>query len=76
MQMKVFRKLKIDPGPAICYSGFRQGQNPGGIYPAYEEVKEDLLLLHKHWKYLRLFDCDQHAETVLEVISRKNLISN
>jgi exo-beta-1,3-glucanase (GH17 family) len=73
MQMKVFRKLKIDPGPAICYSGFRQGQNPGGIYPAYEEVKEDLLLLHKHWKYLRLFDCDQHAETVLEVISSEKL---
>jgi exo-beta-1,3-glucanase (GH17 family) len=73
MQMKVFRKLKIDPGLAICYSGFRQGQNPGGIYPAYEEVKEDLLLLHKHWKYLRLFDCDQHAETVLEVISSEKL---
>jgi exo-beta-1,3-glucanase (GH17 family) len=73
MQMKFFQKLKIDPGKAICYSGFRQGQHPGGIYPSYEEVKEDLLLLCRHWKYLRLFDCDAHAETVLEVISKEKL---
>ncbi|MBE0662895.1 MAG: glycosyl hydrolase [Bacteroidales bacterium] len=71
--MKAFQKLKIDPGRAICYSGFRQGQHPGGIYPSYEQVKEDLLLLHGHWKYLRLFDCDQHAETVLDVINKEKL---
>ena len=62
--MNTFNKLGISKGRAICYSGFRQGQHPGGIYPSYEEVKEDLLLLHKHWKYLRIFDCDQHADTV------------
>jgi len=71
--MTTFRKLGISPGRAICYSGFRHGQNPGGIYPSYDEIKEDLLLLHGHWKYLRLFDCDQHAETVLEVIAREKL---
>jgi len=73
MRMKIFQKLKIDPGRAICYSGFRQGQNPGGVYPVYKEIKEDLLLLHGYWRYLRLFDCDQHAETVLEVISNEKL---
>ena len=36
---------------AICYSGFRQGQAPGIKYPDYEEVKEDLLILHNNWKY-------------------------
>lgn len=71
--MKVFQQLKIEPGKAICYSGFRQGQHPGGVYPSYEEVKEDLLLLHGYWKYLRLFDCDAHAETVLDVISKEKL---
>lgn len=71
--MNIFDKLEIDPGRAICYSGFRQGQHPGGAYPAYEEIKEDLLLLHGHWKYLRLFDCDQHAETVLDVIHKEKL---
>ncbi len=71
--MNTFDPLGIEFGRAICYSGFREGQNPGGLYPSYDEVKEDLLLLQGHWKYLRLFDCDRHAETVLEVISRENL---
>lgn len=69
----MFEKLLIKPGRAICYSGFREGQHPGGAYPSYEEIREDLLILHGHWKYLRLFDCDQHAETVLDVISREKL---
>lgn len=71
--MNTDRILNIVPGKAICYSGFRQGQEPGGLYPAYHEIKEDLLLLNKHWKYLRLFDCDQHAETVLDVIRHEKL---
>ncbi len=71
--MNTFLKLGISPARAICYSGFRHGQNPGGVYPSYNEIKEDLLLMHGHWKYLRLFDCDKHAETVLEVITREKL---
>ena len=71
--MNTFNKLGFSKGRAICYSGFRQGQHPGGIYPSYQEVKEDLLLLHKHWKYLRIFDCDEHAHTVLEVIAKEKL---
>lgn len=63
--------LKIAPGKAICYSGFREGQNPGGVFPSYEEIKEDLLMLHGQWKYLRLYDCDKHSETVLEVIQKE-----
>lgn len=60
-------------GQAICYSGYREGQNPGlKIYPSYEEIKEDLLLL-KDWSYLRLYDCSQHAEIVLEVITKEKL---
>lgn len=58
---------------AICYSGFREGQQPGGITPDYEEIKEDLLILHPHWKTLRLYDCDEHALTVLDVIRREKL---
>lgn len=71
--MNTFNTLSIKPGRAICYSGFREGQHPGGVYPTYAEIKEDLLLLHKNWKYLRLFDGDQHARTVLEVITREKL---
>lgn len=73
IEIQNLKELKEIKGRAICYSGFRAGQSPHGKYPNYSEVKEDLLLLHKHWKYLRLYDCDQHAVTVLEVIQKENL---
>ena len=61
-------------GNAICYSGYREGQNPGtGVYPSYEEIREDLLILAKNWQYLRLYDCSPHAETVLDVIRNEGL---
>ncbi|MBN2237180.1 MAG: hypothetical protein JW729_06445 [Bacteroidales bacterium] len=71
--MSYTKELKIIAGNAICYSGFREGQNPGGIYPAYEEVLEDLLILQKNWKYIRIYDCDKHAETILQVIQKEKL---
>lgn len=71
--MDCFKKLGLTPGNAICYSGFRKGQQPGRKYPSYEEVKEDLFILRDNWKYLRLYDCDEHAQTVLDVISKEQL---
>jgi len=72
--MKIKERLNIEPGKAICYSGFREGQSPDtGIFPTYEQIKEDLLILHNHWKYLRLYDCDKHTDIVLEVIQNENL---
>ncbi len=72
--MNGFKKLGIQPGNAICYSGYRDGQSPDQmIYPSYNQVKEDLLILHKHWKYIRLYDCSTHAEIVLEVIQKEKL---
>lgn len=64
----------LDFEPAICYSGFRDGQNPGsGVFPSDAEVLEDLRILAPHWRYLRLYDVDRHAETVLDVIDREGL---
>jgi exo-beta-1,3-glucanase (GH17 family) len=72
--MKIKELLDIEPGKAICYSGFREEQSPeSGIFPSYEQIKEDLLILHHHWKYLRLYDCDKHTDIVLEVIQNENL---
>lgn len=71
--MDFFESFKLQPGKAICYSGFRNGQQPGGKSPSYDEVKEDLLLLQNNWKYLRLYDCDVHAETVIQVIQKEKL---
>ena len=70
--MKNYSKvLNINKGNAICYSGFREGQHPGGMHPTYDQIKEDLLILKDEWKHLRLYDCDLHAITVLEVIEKE-----
>lgn len=59
----------LQPGNAICYSGYRERQSPvAGIYPSREEIREDLLILARNWRYLRLYDSGPHAETVLDVI--------
>jgi exo-beta-1,3-glucanase (GH17 family) len=72
--MSLYKKLNITYGSAICYSGYREGQNPGTeIYPSYDQVKEDLLILQGRWEYLRLYDCSKHAEIVLEVIQKEKL---
>jgi len=68
-----FNKYNFPFANAICYSGFRNGQQPGGITPSYEEIKEDLLILQSEWKYLRLYDCDEHALRVIEVIQKEKL---
>ena len=43
------------------------------MFPTYDEIREDLLILAKNWKYLRLYDCSRHAEMVLDVIEREAL---
>lgn len=61
-------------GNAICYSGYREGQSPRDeVYPSYDEIKEDLLILNDDWSVLRLYDCTTHAQIVLEVIENEQL---
>lgn len=72
--MDRYKELGIPYGKAICYSGYRKGQSPDAdIHPSWVEVKEDLVILSKKWNYLRLYDCNQHAETVLEIIRKEKL---
>ena len=72
--MNLFKTLGLAEGKAICYSGYRQGQSPDSdVYPSYDQVKEDLLILQEHWAYIRLYDCSEHAETVLNVIDHEKL---
>lgn len=52
---------------------FQRRSATGGLVPTFEEIKEDLLILIKHWKYIRLYDCDEHAEIVLNVIEQEKL---
>ena len=72
--MNLYQTLGLAKGKAICYSGYRDGQSPGsGVFPTYKQVREDLLILQKHWAYIRLYDCSKHAETVLKVIDKEKL---
>lgn len=72
LAMSLNKTLDIKFEKAICYSGFREGQSPDAcIFPSYQQIKEDLLILQGHWKYLRLYACDQQTETVLEVIEKE-----
>jgi len=72
--MDLLKLLNLPKGGAICYSGYREGQSPEiGIYPTYNQILEDLLILQKKWSYLRLYDCSKHAEIVLKVIEREKL---
>ena len=66
--------LNLPTGNAICYSGYRDGQNPNErIYPSTDQILEDLLILQKNWGLLRLYDCSAHAERVLQVIAENRL---
>ncbi|MCC5934310.1 MAG: glycosyl hydrolase [Candidatus Cyclonatronum sp.] len=71
--MTTFEQLGMEAGRAVCYSGFREGQQPGGPYPTYEQVVEDLHLMRPHWKHLRMYDCDEHAIMVLKAIRQEKL---
>lgn len=78
MVLDVFRSQRraFEPayGNAICYSGYREGQSPpSGVFPTYDQIREDLLILQRHWRYLRIYDCTPHAELVLKVIRDEKL---
>lgn len=65
--------MNLPQGRAICYSGYREGQQPGVSYPSYDQVKEDLIILQDEWKYLRVYDSGEHTETILDVIESERL---
>lgn len=61
-------------GKAICYSGYRKGQNPKGEVPTAEQIAEDLdILVRDGYRYLRMYDPNLHARRVLEAIREKKL---
>ena len=61
-------------GQAISYSGYRRGQSPQeSIHPSATEILEDLKILQKHFRLIRVYGSDENARKVLEVI-RENRI--
>lgn len=67
-------KKTIPFGKAICYSGYRAGQSPEGTVPSKEEIREDLhLLAQEGYRYIRMYDPNNHAERALQVIQEDAL---
>lgn len=64
---------------AVCYSGFRSGQYPdrgeGAVNPSYEEILEDLRILQDEtpFRLIRMYDCEENSQMVLEVIREHEL---
>lgn len=64
----------LEYGRAICYSGYREGQNPKGEVPTKEQIAEDLdILVRDGYRYIRMYDPNLHARRVLETIREKHL---
>jgi exo-beta-1,3-glucanase (GH17 family) len=55
-------------GNAIAYGPHRDGQRPGEIDPSDDEIREDLDILARHWKLLRVYGSTGPAETLLNII--------
>ncbi len=61
-------------GHAISYSGYREGQSPkSGALPSQAQVEEDLRILVRNWRLIRVYAADRHGEDVLEVIRREKI---
>ena len=63
---------------ALAYSGFREGQHPdrgeGAVNPSWEETVEDLeILVANGFGLIRLYDCDENSQMVLEAIKKEAL---
>lgn len=61
-------------GNAVAYSGYREGQHPDiGPFPTSEQILQDLRLVEKNWKYIRLYSSDRVSEEVLATIRREKI---
>jgi len=66
--------MMIPYGKAICYSGYREGQNPmESIYPSDDEILEDLKILEKDFDYIRMYDASQYTLRTLQLIKVKRI---
>ena len=66
---------EVPYGKAICYSGYRRGQSPREeLYPSREQIAEDLKILTElGFQYIRMYDPNEHAHKVLQVITEEKL---
>ena len=55
-------------GNAISYGPYREGQRPGGGRPhTKEQMREDLRLISKYWRVLRMYTTNDSRREMFEV---------
>jgi exo-beta-1,3-glucanase (GH17 family) len=74
MKMQLLFSMTGWIGYAVDYSGFREGQDPEGVMPTKEEIREDLHILAPNFTYIRLYSSNRlDTRLVLEVIREDQL---
>ena len=71
------KQLLAGYSKAVSYSGFRSGQHPdrgnGAVNPSMDQISEDLqLLLDAGFHLIRLYDCGENSEMVLQCIKKNH----
>lgn len=66
--------MKMPYGKAICYSGYRTGQNPvERKYPSDTQILEDLRILERDFDYIRMYDASAYTLRTLQLIRANNI---
>ncbi len=71
----VVRPFVVSEGErdAIAYGPHRDGQRPGESTPTVAQVREDLALLARHWRLVRIYGAAGTGDTVLAAIRASGL---
>ena len=60
-------------GAGVAYGPFRDGQSPWGERPSRLELREDLHIISKHWRWIRVYGSRGVTSDILEIIREDNL---
>jgi exo-beta-1,3-glucanase (GH17 family) len=71
----VFQRGAEWTGLAVAFSPYRDGQGPlaGMPHPSDAEITEDLRLVSRYWKVLRMYDCTEVTVRTLSLIQKNQL---
>jgi len=58
---------------AVSYGAFRKWQAPGKVLPTEKQITQDLKIIQRYWKWIRLYSADETTHLVLEVIRKNKL---
>lgn len=60
-------------GEGIAYGPHRDGQRPGGPLPSRMQIAEDLRILARHWRAVRVYGSAELGATILSTIRAERL---